>query len=120
MCNKIACVFSVLVALHRSGRCCPRWCYLSGLAVAGFAGVRCAACAPLVVQICLKIQIMSLLISVLRRLVLQKKNSGAEFSLMFFYSRLVDEFTLVKCTELIGTTGVDYIEADYAETDERR
>jgi len=20
------------------GRCCPRWCYLSGLAVAGFAG----------------------------------------------------------------------------------
>ena len=38
MCNKIACVFYVLVALHRSGRCCPRWCYLSGLAVAGFAG----------------------------------------------------------------------------------
>lgn len=53
MCNKIACVFSVLVALHRSGRCCPRWCYLSGLAVAGFACVRCAACAPLVVLILL-------------------------------------------------------------------
>lgn len=31
---------------------------------------------------------------------------------MFFYPQLVDEFTLVKCTELIGTTGVDYIEAD--------
>jgi len=37
------------------GACCGWfcWCYLSGLAVAGFAGVRCAACAPLVVLILL-------------------------------------------------------------------
>lgn len=31
---------------------------------------------------------------------------------LFFYGQLADKFTLVKCTELIGTTGVDYIEAD--------
>ena len=48
MYNKIACIFSVLVALHRSGRWCPRWCYLSGLAV---AGVCCAACVPMVVLV---------------------------------------------------------------------
>ena len=52
-CNKIACIFSVLVALYRSGRWCPRWCYLSGLAVAGSAGVCCAACVPLVVLVLL-------------------------------------------------------------------
>ena len=39
---------------------------------------------------------------------------------MFFYPQLVDEFTLVKCTELIGTTGVDYIEADADDNNKAR
>lgn len=51
--EKIACIFSVLVALHCSGRWCPRWCYPLGLAVAGSAGVCCAACVPLVVLVLL-------------------------------------------------------------------
>ena len=40
MCNKIACFLGVGSSPHYSGRRCPRWCYLLGLAV---AGVWCAA-----------------------------------------------------------------------------